>query len=257
MKKGQVAVFMIVGLVLVIIVILLFILNSQNVIDLPMGSKDVNSQLNVKMGSIENKINDCIEEEGEAIVQELISNAGVFNSVNYITYMGNTYGILCTNIKDSDKCVSSPVILSTLKEKIDNAFEERLTHCVEINKFGSSDTTVTAKSIDIDTTIEEDNIFIKLNYPVTLTKDETTKTVDTFVHQIDVPLGAMVDSVNDILNTESEGLNFDPLAYGLQSMSKKVVVVHRPYPHKTFDVFIEGYEDYKFLFAVEGESRFE
>lgn len=254
-KRGQVSIFVIVGIVLLILVILGFVL-FQDKIRLPSLGGDVQSQLNSKLVVIEKKVDDCTNQETVKLLNEIGDNGGVFNAVNFVTYEGKRYNILCSNIKKSDKCLSNPIVYNSIAEKLENELPGRIKVCVNLNNYRSSDINVNANDPKVDSTINQDNVEVDVDYQITVSKEGRTEKSKEFKEVVKVPMGKIIDTVNDILNSESEGISFDPLAYGLKYMSQRIVTVHQPYPDRVFTVAIRDY-DYVFRFGIEGESRFE
>jgi hypothetical protein len=248
-KRGQVALFVVIGIVVLAIVILVG-LYMADIIKAPSAVGDVQKQLDVEMRGIEQYVDECVTKETNNAIELLIDGGGVFEPSNVVNYHGREYRVLCQAMEVG--CLSTPVVKGELENILDSYLEDQMRKCIVFDNF---EVELIQSTFDLETSVNEKNLVVELVYPITVSKGDQKRTIDEFTTVVDVPLGEMVGVVNDILNSEAEGLNFDPLLYGLNSMGKDTVIVKKPYPNKIFYVNVEN-SGYEFSFAIKGSDRF-
>ena len=250
LKRGQVTAFAIIGILVVGVILLLFFYRGELIDKLSMFGDD-QKQLEVKMEGIVQHIGECMEEESILALNLLADNGGVFEPSNVIVYHGIGYRVLVEK-----NGASHPIVLSSISELFNLEMESRLKKCIMLDAFVDLDMLSVGSEFEVNTEINDDNVKVELYKPITLKKGESERKVENFVKIVNVPLREIIGVVNDVVNTEASGFDFDPLAYGVASMGYKNVIVKKPYPNKIYFVDLED-SDYEFKFAIEGVSRFE
>jgi hypothetical protein len=253
-KRGQIGIFILIGIVLLFVLVLSFLLINGQLISLT--PVDASKQLEVGMSNVMKEINECVDKHSSEVIQTLGKNGGFFEPVSVIVSHDISYNILCQNIPGEEGCLQTPLIKEEMNEKISNYLEGKLVDCIDIDKFKGKGYDLDEGELNVVTSVEKKSVKIIVNYPITLTKEEMTKSQDTFIRVVNVPLGDAIDVVNKILDYESLGVPFDPLAYSVIYLGTYEIEVDKPYPNTLYDV---GFKDseFKIKFAIEGESRFE
>ena len=241
--------FVIIGIVVLAIVILIG-LYMADIIKAPSGVGDVQKQLDVEMRGIEQYVDECVTEETNNAIELLIDGGGVFEPSNVVNYHGKEYRVLCQAMEVG--CLSTPVVKGELEKLLDGYLEDQMRKCIVFDNF---EVELIQSTFELETSVNDKNVVVDLVYPITVSKGDQKRTIDEFTTVVDIPLGEMVGVVNNILNMEAFGLNFDPLVHGLESMGQDTIIVKKPYPNKIFYINI-GSSDYEFSFAIKGADRF-
>lgn len=254
-KRGQVTIIAAVGLVILILAgILLFYSGSLTKIE--GGTRTSQVRLTELYEAIKtDQINRCIDLETKSAIKDLIDGGGSFNPVNKLRYRGKDVAVLCQAIPEKNNCLSSPIFLNVAEEKISQRLTERIEKCIDLSTYQGKDYTIETGSLSAIATINQKNVLVNVNYPITLTKGVVNFTRENFVYNVNVPLGDIIKVVNDILNSEAQFGVFEPLSYGLLSLNKYDVTVDKPYPNKIYTAGLTASE-YKMVFAVTGNDRF-
>ena len=254
-KRGQVTAIVIVGLVILIIAAVFFVY-SNSLTKIEGGTRTSQVRLAELFDAIKkDQIDKCIDSETKIAIKDLIEGGGSFNLVNKLRYRSKDVAVLCQAIPGKDVCLSSTIFLNVVEQKLSQRLTERMERCIDLSAYQGKDYAIEADSLSATATINQKNIFVKINYPVNLRAGVVNFTRSDFVYNVNVPLGEIIKVVNDILNSEAQFGVFEPLTYGLLSLNKYDVTVDKPYPNKIYTAGLTN-SDYKMVFAVTGNDRF-
>ncbi len=254
-KRGQITVFVILGIVVVALIVLLFAFRDEII---PTTASTEN--LNGIMDDIRDRVSECIEESAEGPLEKIALQGGYLSvpAGSYRLWNDNTVSFLCYNMQDKKNCRNRLLTREHMEEELSDAVEQGLASCVDIEDFspGLIETyeVMTPEAMEVETTILEDQVLFELDYPITLesTSNDNVVSEDKFSVPVEVPLGELYEVALDILDAETSIGTFDTLTYMLAKMSRYTIYLHKPYPDKIYQIKLrEG--DYMFQFAVEGE----
>tara|TARA_Y100000310_G_scaffold282433_1_gene303645 strand:- start:12273 stop:13010 length:738 start_codon:yes stop_codon:yes gene_type:complete len=187
MKRGQVTIFVIVGLILVIILGLLYYFQGDFKIDVKQ------QRLSSELEETRDFIYECLEETSKEAVYEVSLQGGYYNlpinsinnSVPYYHFNGN---------KDIPN-------KNVIEDSISSYVDDTIDFC--INDFYVFDNiSINADNIKSKVSIKESNINILLEYPITIEKNDIiVKDDQEYNVNLDIPIISMLDiSTNIIFN---------------------------------------------------------
>ncbi len=254
-KRGQVSVFIIIGLVVIIVIALLFFFRSKG---LESESKSINieKRLEIEMSSIEKEIQECVNKESIAVIKDFVEAGGYPGNRKTITYHAKPITVLCQNIPGKDNCLQTPLLKTDLQNRINQALEPRIKTCLDLSPFAKKDYTLTLGNFQSTTEIHDKLIVISVEYPVTVEKQTVKFTKSKFDTKVNYPLGDLIKGVNEILDMEASFGKLDPVSYALLHVNKYLLIVNKPYPDKIYDLSLTKNPSIRMMFAVEGESKF-
>lgn len=254
-KRGQVTIIVAVGLVILILAGI-FLFYSGSLTKIEGGTRTSQARLTELYDAIKkDQIDRCIDFETKDAIKDLIDGGGSFNPVNRIRYHGKDVAVLCQAIPGKDICLSSPIFLNVVEQRLSERLTERMEKCIDLSAYQGKDYTIETGTLSATAKINPKNVFVKVNYPVTLRAGVVNFTRENFVYNVGIPLGGIIKVVNDILNMEGLVGVFEPLSYGVLSLNKYDVAVDKPYPNKIYTAGLTNSE-YKMVFAVTGNDRF-
>src|SRR3989344_4440590 len=98
-KRGQVAVFVVIGIVVIVLLVLVFAFR-DSITQITKNQVNTQEFLNSEIKDIqENVIEECVVRETFDAVNLFLKNGGEFTEpLNYLRYNGQNYRILCQNI---------------------------------------------------------------------------------------------------------------------------------------------------------------
>jgi len=201
-KRGQVTIFIIIGVVIVVLGILIYVFYPQIKTTLGFGADNPQAF-----------IQECIEEEIENNLEILSLQGGSLEPEHYILYEGETIEYLCYTEEYYKTCVvQQPMLKSHVETEIGNAIVNKVGECYQnlINSYRDKGYEVSSKKGDTvgfrasDMNIEllPKRVVVTLNRPLVLTKD-ATETYDLFEVVITNNIYELVSITNSILKWET------------------------------------------------------
>ena len=251
-KKAQVTAFIIVGVSFVLAMVFIFFLRNS-IIEAVKGEAGTRAILNNFANSIENKIYDCLKEEGELSLELLGRKGGYFEPPKVYKYNGEDFTYLCEkeHTDDGVACINHIPSISFMEKEVKDYLLPRIGDCIGIEDLKQRGTTIsyqTPPSLEVE--IKRENVVLKMDYKIELERRNITQSVPVVVVELDIPLGKIMDVVNDVMDEECVIGDFDPTVYFFAHQKRyEVIKMHYPgaklYKVKSFDNL-----KYKFQFAV-------
>ncbi len=252
-KRGQVTLFIILGIIVVALVALIMFSKQANIY-----TPATQENLQGKMDAIEQNIQDCLEDASGEPLNRIAQQGGYLTVIpgSYRLWNDSTISYLCWNQQGQRQCMNRMLTRAYMQEQLNVAIKQQVETCLDVQGEGDLIKTydmVLPKDFSIDTVIGQDKVMVEMNYPITL----KSKTADTqvskklFTKIFNVPLGDLYDVSQDIVNAEATAF-FDPLMYMLSKYSKYTIYTQKPYPDTIYQIKLrEG--SYVFQMAIQGE----
>ncbi|MEM4244799.1 MAG: hypothetical protein QXR60_01160 [Candidatus Nanoarchaeia archaeon] len=253
-KRGQLTVFIIIGVVLVIVVALLLYYKTNIFLVNPTAE-----DLNIRLDDIREHIIRCTGKVGEPPIRQIGLQGGYLSTPpdTYRLYNDSTISYLCYSMPGTPYCVNRMLTRSDMEKQLSAAIDFGLQTCVDVHgfqKFGSFDI-ITPKKWTVDTRIGSDMVVVTVNYPVRLRsrRSDVEVSAQEFTTTFNYPLGYLYDVSQDILDYETQYGEFDQMIYMLSKRGQVRIEKKKPYPDKLY--ILSKYDnDYIFQFFVQGES---
>ena len=193
-KKGQVTIFIIIALVIVVLGVLIY-----------MFYPEIKSGLGLEPKNPPAFIQSCIEEEIKGSVEKLSLQGGSLNPEHYILYNNEKIEYLCYAGEYYKICVvQQPMLKEHIESEIKEEVKEKVGEC-----FNSMKESYQKKGYDVslregETSVEllPKRIVATFNYSLTLTKGESEK-YDSFVVILNNNLYELISISNSILEWEA------------------------------------------------------
>lgn len=253
MKRGQVTVFVILGIVIVSLIVLFMF--ARKTILLPMTPENLQSEID----SIAKDVQDCMLDLGEDPIRDIGLRGGYLHrEIGYRLFNDTRISYLCHNIENDDRCYNDFLTLQKMESQLNEELRVSFSSCLDLGKYARLKP-FKIKALEdpkVETTIMKDKVIVDLRYPIMLESKKTDlrSSRDRFTVNFNYPLGELYDVSQDIVESEVVNGEFDPLPYMLVSKGKYKIYKHRPYPDKIYILMLMD-KDYLFQFAVEGEAR--
>ncbi len=256
-KRGQVVVFVVLGIVVLTAVLLLFYFKDsvvKTVRSTPVHSAEY---LSTQLEDLKHELTTCVNKETKDAAGLLILHGGDYQrEYDYIRYINVSYPILCRSFKDKKGCLSTPLLLSTLEKKLDLYLVPKIKNCINFEAYRNKDYTLTSGELNLSTTILDETILVTIGMPITLTKGTDSVKSTTSVSKVNVPLGSLVFAVDYLLDKKASEQEIDLISFTLLHKNKYRLRVHKPYPDEVYDLSLSDSPEYHFYFAIEGEGRY-
>ncbi len=260
-KRGQVTIFVIIGIVLIILILLLLFLRSKVYI-----SPLVQQNPEELFPSIRKHIEDCLVEISTPRLYQIARQGGFLDTPEgtFRLEKGEKISYLCWNIKDQKYCRSRILRLQDMENELNEFILKDLqTQCLNINSFQRGRFDINQGQLKIKTTMSDDSVLVEANLPIKVTIGELVAEQSDFSALINVPLGRLFESSRDIVNAEATIGDFDTVPYSLlktQLTSKPYIIQRKqPYPDKLYIMKIKDTpsedNEYIFQFFIQDEPR--
>ncbi len=254
-KRGQVSIFVVLGIVVVILVALVLI--GRQTIFLPTTPES--------LGNIRDDINQHITEcitDGDVTDDPVIQiglQGGYLNPGidTYRLFNDTTVSYLCYNMNNTEQCRNRLLLLNTMEEQLNEALKPKLISCIgDVQSYARLKPIIieTPKPLTVSTEINQENIQVHVNYPIIIKSKRNDNQVqqEVFTDVLDYPLGDLYFVAQAVLEQETTTGDFDPLIYMLAKRGEYIIVKQRPYPDELYQIKRND-NDYMFQFFVQGQ----
>lgn len=244
-KRGQVTVFVIIGLLLFILVVLLFWFRDSSGFRVPFFV-DAGSHAN----AIERDIARCVDSNLEPGVVLLGSQGGLFNPQSYRLYEGKKVGYVCE--MNGDKCINYLPTRDGIRQEIVKYMEFSFENCLDRSLLESGGgIEVENNGMKTGAELRGDSVRFTVTPDVVVSKGENSVRVGRVVRVVNYPMGELYDVAHSIVQDLSKYGEFEQLFYMLDRKGNYIINVDKPYPDI---VYIINKKDsgYKFYIAVKG-----
>lgn len=259
MKKGQVTIFIILGIIILAAVVLVMFLKSQFYF-----GPATQERLQQEFPSIKIHVEKCIKDISEPILRKIGLQGGVLNPPEdtFRYYLGTKISYLCYNIPKDKRCSNRMLLKTQIEKDLTDEIKPKLTSCIDIDSFKKLNYEITTGAFQLDTSVGQDSVSFLLDFPITIKKDDAEVKESTFSAKIDYPLGRLYNSAQDIITAEAIVGDFDTTPYSFLKTKNTnlpyVVQKLQPYPDKLYVLKIQDVpndkEPYIFQFLVQGEE---
>ena len=256
-KRGQVTTFIIVGIVALIVVILLFSLKDSLLIKIG-GEKAAQDYLKGQMKGIEDEIGNCVTKESRDVLVLIGKQGGYIESVDYVSYNGVNVAVLCNDILNSNNCLNNGLFNSDVENELNIYLKDKLKECVNLRKFKEGFKTYDYElkydinNLDVITRINKEDVLFKVKLSVEINKDEIKFEKDEFAKKVNIPIGDILNVVNDILNSEASSGDFNIVDYSMNHLNENEITMTWRGADK---IYIIKDNNYLFQFAIRGEHE--
>jgi len=194
-KRGQVTIFIIIGIVIIVLGILVYMFYPQIRSGLGFGEDDPSSF-----------IQGCLEKEIENSLELLSLQGGSLEPEHYILYDSEKVEYLCYTGEYYKTCVvQQPMLKRHIEAEVKTGIEERAIECFDNLKknYLEGDYDAELKEGDIKVELLPKRVLVTLNSGLVLTKDGT-ETYDSFEVIVHNNIYELVSIANSILKWEAD-----------------------------------------------------
>ncbi len=217
-KRGQVTIFVILGIVIVVLVALLFLFRSN--LNISGGGK---TPTNIKEFT-----ESCVDQVGREALIKVGIQGGYYNvpaSTTSVHREEPAYGSITIPVWNFGAESEIPSLI-TINQEINSYFKDHFNDCInDYSSYSNEGWTVESGEINVNTDFQSGQTVLAANYPVTATKQEETVTFDALT-PITIPW--------DFLNTYETGSEAAAL-FGRQRAIPANYVISQGYGFLTFN----------------------
>ncbi len=209
-KRGQVSVFVIIGIVAIAAVIFVFLL-FRGFQEKAREVTNPQEYLKSQIGDIKKVLNNCIEDKTKEALNKISLQGGHLNPIKYTNYYGNKVSFLCYKIKDNEDCYNMMFTRSEISDEIKPYLETNIKKCMNdgLNAFRDKDYKLTSGSFSFDLEFNDEVLLVNVIYPITLTKGKIIQVQDRFSKQTKTNFWKFSNLASEIVSYEARGENYD------------------------------------------------
>ncbi len=247
-KRGQVTIFIIIGLLIVLSGLLTFYARQtylEKVVE-PQIYKGQSAMQ--RLDSLNSYVKSCIDYVTPEAIKEFASNRLYLlaDKENRIYYNGYELPVLCTLTRDKG-CIQHPIYKEDLELELKDLITQNLVSCIDLNKFEKQGYELEYDPLKINTrvTIAKEDVSVFIEYPITLKSEEQTLAVSQFSKKVELPLGRMHNLATELTNAIAR----EELIIKQYWIDEIVIEQHKPYPDT---VYILKKDNLQLRFAIKG-----
>ena len=243
-KRGQITVFVIVGIMILVTVFLVFYflgdrIKKQSDVDVVFDESSLEP--------LQDYIGDCIEKNGNEAI-DLISNGGKIDPGFFYYYDNKKINYLCYSNNFGPCERKEPFISKLFEDEIKNYIINKLPLCIDLSSLRNEGYDVQEGQMDVDADVLDYSVIITLNYPITISKGNSKVNENKFVRTFNVPLGRIAEVSKDVIDSEIFYGVFFNQVYEVKH-PEVTVKSYEPVNVVVYTISLRGY-DYDFRFAV-------
>ncbi len=195
-KKGQIAIFVIIGFLFVVILVVLFLIRPR------LEHKDEPSYMDPQ-----NYMDDCMQEAAKEAISLISKQGGYINPPNYLPYKGNNLSYTCYNINFYQPCVmQTPQLIKHVSNQIKIYSEPKINNCFSALKQGLEkrgyDVSIDDKSY-LEVEFGPRRVFLDIDRGFVMRKSGEVKSFDSFNSIIIDPIYDFAEIAQEISNQEA------------------------------------------------------
>jgi len=200
-KRGQIAIFVVVAVVIVGVIVAIFLFPQINVFA---GEVDPSSYLK-----------DCMEQDTTETMELLASQGGYLNPENYVLYQDNKFTYLCYSSENYKTCtVQQPLIKANFEKELKAQIEPRARQCVRDleEQYKKRGYEVESSSGELNVSFVPGRLVLSFLSPMTIRK-EGVQTFRQFTTSLDTEMYDLLMTASSIIDFESTLGDTDTLLY--------------------------------------------
>lgn len=208
MKKGQISIFIIVGVMLIGAVVLFFLVFSSG--DISIGKeRDFNA---------ESFVSTCIRESVRKNVDIMLPQGGFSNPQDYKLYQDIKVPYLCKNVNYYEPCINQyPRYITSLKEELEDNMNTDMQECfISLDaELASRGYSYNGGDFDIDAILKQGFVEVVVYRDMEISKDGSSQTIKSFSASVSSPLYDLGYVANEIARQEAKYCYFEYVGFSL------------------------------------------
>ncbi|MFA5724599.1 MAG: hypothetical protein WC979_10175 [Candidatus Pacearchaeota archaeon] len=242
-KRGQVTIFIIVGIIIVVAAVLIYTFYPK-----------IKTTLGIEESNPQNYIQSCVEDKLKETIELVSLQGGSVNPENYIIEGGRVEYLCYVNEYFIPCLIQQPLLKQHIESEILNEIEDTVDDCFDSLKesYFQKGYDVEIKNGDKDVELLPGKIISTFNNEVRFTKGEEVQEYEKFVIITNSNLYELVAIANSIIEWEATYGDADPLTYMLYYPNLKVETISRESGKRVY-ILTNRVDGNVFRFAVKSQ----
>lgn len=205
-KIGQMAVFVIIGLVMAAAIGLYFVFQKKPVIT---GAEEYD---------VQQFIEKCVQKHASEAEKIMLPQGGFISPVNYKRYNSTEVSYLCKNIGYFKPCINQhPMLINEMSSELHGYLEPRIEECFTIlgQDLEKKNYAIQQGILNLSISLAPERIYVDITKPITLSKQDAVKTFEHFPITIISPMYDLGEVAQKIASQEAVYCYFEYVGYML------------------------------------------
>lgn len=249
-KKSQLTIYIILGIILVIGAILAFYFIAIKK-EAP-TKPELEKLISLDPKPINQYVKACISHVSRPLIDRIARQGGTFELNNYRIYEKIKYNYFC--IQDGvTGCANQMITKESMQNELSDAVVKGLLMCIDLDAFKKQGFSIETKAPSVKISINPENIFIELKYPLALARGGSSLTISDFSETISSDLGKTYDLAAKIAYEETTKEFFDQNDWMTKHGGEIEIEQHKPYPDIVYNLIKYNpatKEKLRFAFAI-------
>lgn len=230
-KKGQVSLFMVIGVLILISSLLVVFITMQ-------GGGDGREVLETPIydpQKLRLYIQTCLDDVTPPLLRQIAHDGGMLNwSENPLVYKGEGYYYVCNHV-DGRGCMNKLITRGRMEDELNHFIKKGVEGCLNFTPFEDMGYQVQDKPMNVSTIIGVSEVLVELDYPIRLVKDDIEVSVDDVKGMYSSYLGYLHDVATLALNSEIEDHFFDQDEF-MREHGHTWIEKYKPYPDVIYEI---------------------
>ncbi len=221
-KRGQVSVFVIIGIVAVAAIIFVFLL-FRSVEEKAREVRGTEEYLQSQLGDVKREIEECAGDVANELLDGLYDGGGNLNPERYANYYGKRVNVLCYEVEEDESCYNFMFTKREVVEQMLPVLEQQIKECADekLIFFEDQDYSINRGEflLDKDRFIFDDaRLLITINYPITLVKENDEQTEEKFSAAANTNFWQIAGIAGEIVNSHAKGGDINIVSLGMRNI---------------------------------------
>ncbi|MAG47703.1 hypothetical protein CL617_03785 [archaeon] len=213
-KRGQVTIFIILGIIIVAIIGVAYFLINQSAKDIRQDAKYDDS----KLQPLKDYVESCIKFHGTEVINLLGRQGGSVDPGLYQYYFDSKVSYLCHTDSFTACFNRKPNLIGHMENEIKSYLENNLRFCIDFQQVKEFGYNIDASDeLTVSVSIGDANTIVNLDYPITIKKENTIIKENRFSETFNVPLGRLAEVALDGVEEEINVGDFFTMPYMLRN----------------------------------------
>ena len=240
-KKGQVTIFILLGIVLVFTILVLSFIFGKDALNF-FRSKDTYSE-----------ISECIGEVVQPAVNDLLKNGGIGNPAITIRYAGVNYTYLCYTKENFKNCYSiNPTPLTSVEKTLREKTVEEVKNCftTSLKELEKKGYTIDEQELEYSISFVPSSILVKINKKIAISKENSSQVFEDFSFEIKSKFYELLLLANKIVDSNVKSCDFNYLAYTM--FKRNYQITEKNFMGSKIYTILEKSSNEEIKFAIRG-----
>ena len=251
-KRGQVTIFILLGLLIIAIIGLVYFLRQPNI--------NITNIITTRTVSLKDNVNDCLKKTSNEGLTLIGKQGGDISPNFYLNYCNketcDQVAYLCY-VDGYNSCTNlRPFLDEHIKDELKQYVEKNIKSCINLDNWRNIGYEVNEDDVNVNVEIGERNVLVLMDYDISIIKDQVTQSENKFSQSLPVPIGLITQATKDIVASEIARGDFFDQPFYIKHRGEIVVVKTFVGDSKIYEIKIRDLNDplqyvpYEFKFAI-------